>query len=56
MTLLLLLCLINKKSYGLEGTGINKRPLREIKRGEKGTGHGHKLGAARTLLLVAAAL
>lgn len=38
------------------GTGITKGPLREIKQGEKGTGRGDKLGAPRTLLLVAAAL
>lgn len=38
------------------GAGINTWPQREIKQGEKGTGHRDKLGAAWTPLLVAAAL
>lgn len=56
VTLLLLLCVINKKSYGMEGLKSISRLKGKLNKEKRGTGHRDKLGAAWTLLLVAAAL
>lgn len=56
VTHLLLLCVINKKSYGMEALESINRLEGKLNKREKGTGHRNKLGAAWTLSLVAAAL